>query len=132
MAKKGAGDVAHGIPGGITPIIPPDRPEIVDLARFAVKTQTEYPNLVFKKVLKAAQQVVSGVKYYITLEAEDGNRYETQIWVQEWIPKKEVLVFRRLPMPGQPQDIPDAPTNEEVIELARFAVDEHNKQEVAS
>ncbi|KAJ4823314.1 hypothetical protein Tsubulata_026621 [Turnera subulata] len=131
MAKNGAGDVAQSlvVVGGITPIIPPDRPEIVDLARFAVKTQTEYPNLVFKKVIKAGRQVVSGVKYYITLEAEDGNRYETQIWVQEWIPKKEVLVFRRLPMPGQPQDIPDAPTNEEVIELAHFAVDEHNKQE---
>ncbi|KAJ4847680.1 hypothetical protein Tsubulata_048271, partial [Turnera subulata] len=90
-----------------------------------------YPNLVFEKVIKAAQQVVSGMKYYITLKTENGNFYETQIWVQEWLHKKEVTEFKllRTPGPGQPQDIPDAPTDVEVIELARFAVDEHNKQE---
>ncbi|KAJ4825669.1 hypothetical protein Tsubulata_045059 [Turnera subulata] len=93
-----------------------------------------YPNLVFKQVISVGKQVVSGIKYYITLEADDGNHYETQIWVQEWLHKKELLVFKRLLLGafgslGAPEDIPDAATNLEVIELARFAVNEHNKQE---
>ncbi|KAJ4839949.1 hypothetical protein Tsubulata_042898, partial [Turnera subulata] len=131
MASNG---VAEKVIGGIETISPPFPAEIEDLARFAVESQKEYPNLVFKQVLSAGQQVVSGIKYYITLEADDGNHYETQIWVQEWLHKKEVLVFKRLLLGafgslGAPEDIPDAATNLEVIELARFAVNEHNKQE---
>ncbi|XP_060172518.1 cysteine proteinase inhibitor-like [Lycium barbarum] len=70
-----------------------------DLARFAVQDFNQKQNalLEFVKVLSVKQQVVSGMMYYITLEAIDGGKkktYETKIWVKEWEKFKEVQEFK--------------------------------------
>ena len=53
--------------------------------------------LKFNGVLKARQQVVAGLMYYITLEANDGgkkNKYEAKIWVKAWMNFKELQEFK--------------------------------------
>ena len=53
--------------------------------------------LKFNGVLKARQQVVAGLMYYITLEATDGgkkNTYEAKIWVKAWMNFKEMQEFK--------------------------------------
>ncbi|MCE3216506.1 hypothetical protein HAX54_006723 [Datura stramonium] len=70
-----------------------------DLARFAVQDYNKKQNalLEFVKVVSVKEQIVSGVLYYITLEAIDGGKhkiYETKIWVKEWENFKEVQEFK--------------------------------------
>ena len=72
--------------------------EIANLARFAVDDHNKKQNgvLEFVRVISAKQQVVSGILYYITLEAKDGETkkvYKTKVWVREWLNPKEVQEF---------------------------------------
>ncbi|KAL6340716.1 hypothetical protein AAG906_014406 [Vitis piasezkii] len=73
--------------------------EIENLARFAVDEHNKKQNTVleFNGVVKARQQVVAGMMYYITLEATDGgkkNKYEAKIWVKAWLNFKELQEFK--------------------------------------
>ncbi|XP_028199116.1 multicystatin-like [Glycine soja] len=113
--------------------------EINNLARFAVEEQNKRENSVleFVRVISAQQQVVSGVNYYITLEAKDGeikNEYEAKVWVREWLNSKELLEFKPVNVSSTPiGGITDVTANSlEIDILARFAVDQHNKKENAN
>ncbi|GLU18991.1 hypothetical protein SLE2022_352630 [Rubroshorea leprosula] len=53
--------------------------------------------LEFKKVVNAKEQVVSGMMYYITLEAMDGDKkkvYKAKDWEKPWLNFKEVQEFK--------------------------------------
>ncbi|GLU18988.1 hypothetical protein SLE2022_352600 [Rubroshorea leprosula] len=53
--------------------------------------------LEFKKMMNAKEQVVSGMMYYITLEAMDGDKkkvYEAKVWEKPWLNFKEVQEFK--------------------------------------
>ncbi|XP_020206154.1 cystatin-1 [Cajanus cajan] len=116
--------------------------EIQNLALFAVDqyNQNQNASLEFVKVISAKKQDVAGVIYDITLEAKDGNTnkvYETKVWVtlsnskqvQEF---KEVTTTTVEPISGGISDVPGAANSVEIEDLARFAVDEHNKKENAA
>ncbi|KAJ4827380.1 hypothetical protein Tsubulata_007370 [Turnera subulata] len=121
-------------------------PEVIELARFAVDEHNKLENelLVFKEVVKASEEIVAGQLYGITLKAakpgDVSHLYEAKVLLPAApVEVKVLLEFKptsETPQPrppgstvGAPGDIPDAATNPEVIELARFAVDEHNKKE---
>ncbi|BAT80898.1 hypothetical protein VIGAN_03052200, partial [Vigna angularis var. angularis] len=51
----------------------------------------------FVRVISAKQQVVAGILYYITLEANDGETkkvYETKVLERAWLNLKEVKEFK--------------------------------------
>ena len=55
--------------------------------------------LKFNGVLKARQQVVAGLMYYMTLKATDGgkkSKYEAKIWVEAWMNFKELQEFKHV------------------------------------
>ncbi|KAH7541954.1 hypothetical protein FEM48_Zijuj02G0022000 [Ziziphus jujuba var. spinosa] len=59
--------------------------------------------LEFVNVVKAKQQLVAGMLYYITLEAIDGGQkkvYETKVWVKAWEKFKEVEEFKLCDAPS--------------------------------
>ncbi|KAK7316727.1 hypothetical protein RJT34_00399 [Clitoria ternatea] len=94
--------------GGISPI-PMDGSQnsaaIDSLARYAVDEHNKKENgvLEFVKVVSAKEQVVSGMLYYINLEAKDGENikvYEAKVWVKPWLDFKQLQEFK---------DIGDAP-----------------------
>ncbi|XP_021901131.1 cysteine proteinase inhibitor 1-like [Carica papaya] len=63
--------------------------EFQNLARFAVDEHNRKENalLQFKKIVNVKQQVVGGMRYYITLEASDGHTtkvYQAKVWVRLW------------------------------------------------
>ncbi|XVF69464.1 hypothetical protein PTKIN_Ptkin11bG0084300 [Pterospermum kingtungense] len=73
--------------------------EIENLARFAVDEHNKKENsmLEYKKVVNVKQQVVSGMMYYITLEAVDGDKlkiYEAKVWEKSWMNFKELQDFK--------------------------------------
>jgi len=121
--------------GGITDV-PANSVEIENLARFAVDDYNKKQNAVleFVRVISAKKQDVSGVLYYITLEAKDGetkNVYETKVWVREWLNSKEVLEFKLVSTDTKGGGVSDVPSDTAHIEnLARFAVDQYNKNQV--
>ncbi|KAE9617170.1 hypothetical protein Lal_00034205 [Lupinus albus] len=72
--------------------------EIQDLGRFAVNEHNTKQNalLEFTRVVKAQQQIVEGVLYYLTLEAIDAGQkkiYDAQVWVRVWLNFKELTDF---------------------------------------
>ncbi|KAG1338358.1 Cysteine proteinase inhibitor [Cocos nucifera] len=72
--------------------------EIEELARFAVEDHNKKANtlLEFVRVVKVKEQVVSGMIYYITIEASDGGKkklYEAKVWVKPWMKFKELQEF---------------------------------------
>ncbi|QCE01552.1 cathepsin F [Vigna unguiculata] len=123
--------------GGITDV-PANSVEIENLARFAVDDYNKKQNAVleFVRVISAKKQDVSGVLYYITLEAKDGetkNVYETKVWVREWLNSKEVLEFKLVSTDTKGGGVSDVPSDTAHIEnLARFAVDQYNKNQNAN
>nr|AAQ14319.1 protease inhibitor [Vigna unguiculata] len=115
--------------------------EIANLARFAVDDHNKKQNgvLEFVRVISAKQQVVSGILYYITLEAKDGETkkvYKTKVWVREWLNPKEVQEFNLVTdsaIGTKDGGVGDVPSDTLHIEnLARFAVDQYNKNENAN
>ncbi|QCE04283.1 cathepsin F [Vigna unguiculata] len=115
--------------------------EIANLARFAVDDHNKKQNgvLEFVRVISAKQQVVSGILYYITLEAKDGETkkvYKTKVWVREWLNPKEVQEFNLVTdsaIETKDGGVGDVPSDTLHIEnLARFAVDQYNKNENAN
>ncbi|KAL9992313.1 putative Cystatin domain-containing protein [Helianthus debilis subsp. tardiflorus] len=111
---------------------------IDDLARFAVDEYNRKQNtlLEFRKVVNAKEQIVAGTLYYITLEATDGGvkkTYEAKVWVKPWENFKELQEFKPLdaatPVIGGITEVKDFANSLEIEDLARFAVDEHNKKQ---
>uniref|UniRef100_A0A7N1A6S8 Cysteine proteinase inhibitor n=1 Tax=Kalanchoe fedtschenkoi TaxID=63787 RepID=A0A7N1A6S8_KALFE len=73
--------------------------EIESLARFAVQEHNKNQNslLTFGRVVKAKQQVVAGMMYYLTLEAMDTGKkklYEAKVWVKPWMNFKQLQEFK--------------------------------------
>ncbi|KAF3581612.1 hypothetical protein DY000_02035752 [Brassica cretica] len=73
--------------------------EIESLARFAIQEHNNRENKVleFKKILKARQQVVAGIMYYLTLEANEGGQaknFEAKVLVQPWMNVKQLHEFK--------------------------------------
>ncbi|XP_014505410.1 cysteine proteinase inhibitor-like [Vigna radiata var. radiata] len=88
--------------GGLTDIVGAENSiDIQSLARFAVDDYNKKQNAVleFVRVISAKQQVVAGILYYITLEANDGETkkvYETKVLEKAWLNLKEVEEFKPL------------------------------------
>ncbi|XP_017430411.1 cysteine proteinase inhibitor isoform X2 [Vigna angularis] len=86
--------------GGLTDIVGAENSiDIQSLARFAVDDYNKKQNAVveFVRVISAKQQVVAGILYYITLEANDGETkkvYETKVLEKAWLNLKEVEEFK--------------------------------------
>ncbi|KAL3335828.1 hypothetical protein AABB24_031850 [Solanum stoloniferum] len=127
--------------GDIISVPFPNIPEFRDLARFAVQdyNKKEKAHLEFVENLNVKEQVVAGMMYYITLVATDdaGKKkiYEAKIWVKEWEDFKKVIEFK--PFIGDDVPILGDIINVQGInslvfqDLARFAVQDHNKKEKA-
>ncbi|KAL3366983.1 hypothetical protein AABB24_011614, partial [Solanum stoloniferum] len=127
--------------GGITDVPFPNNPEFRDLARFAVQdyNKKEKAHLEFVEILNVKEQVVAGMMYYITLVVTDDagktKIYEAKIWVKEWENFKKVIEFKLfigddVPILGGIINIQGI--NSLVFQdLARFAVQDHNKKEKA-
>ena len=53
--------------------------------------------LKFVRLVKAKEQVVAGMLYHMTLEANDAGKtkvYETKVWVKPWMNFKEMTEFK--------------------------------------
>ncbi|KAG1365483.1 Cysteine proteinase inhibitor 12 [Cocos nucifera] len=86
--------------------------------------------LEFVRVVKVKEQVVSGIIYYITIEAIDGGKkklYEAKVWVKPWLKFKELLEFIPLddcssetetPKDGHETGWLMVPTNDPIIQDA--------------
>ncbi|KAH0664371.1 hypothetical protein KY284_029302 [Solanum tuberosum] len=127
-------------PGGIINIPFPNSPKFQDIARFVVQAynKKEKAQLEFVEVLNVKEQVVVGMMYYITLAATDdvGKKkiYEAKIWVKEWEDFKKVIEFKLLigddvPIPGSIINVQGI-NNLVFQDLARFAIQDHNKKEI--
>ncbi|KAL0740073.1 hypothetical protein Bca4012_081586 [Brassica carinata] len=73
--------------------------EIESLARFAIQEHNNRENKVleFKKIVKAREQVVAGIMYYLTLEANEGGQmknFEAKVWVKPWMNFKQLQEFK--------------------------------------
>ncbi|CAA0805928.1 Cysteine proteinase inhibitor 6 [Striga hermonthica] len=54
-------------------------------------------SLEYKKVTNVKDQLVAGLLYYITLEAEEDGQnkvYEAKVWIQPWIKFKSLTEFK--------------------------------------
>ncbi|XP_010931548.1 cysteine proteinase inhibitor 12 isoform X1 [Elaeis guineensis] len=123
MATLGGVHDAKGIENSV---------EIEELARFAVEEQNKKANtlLEFVRVVKVKEQVVSGIIYYITIEAIDGGEkklYEAKVWVKPWMKFKELQEFIPLddcsseieaPKDGHENGWLMVPTNDPIIQDA--------------
>ncbi|KAK6914374.1 Cystatin domain [Dillenia turbinata] len=77
--------------------------EIQDLGKYSVeeynsrKSSKNREQLTFSAVVKAEKQVVSGIKYYLTIEAtqKDGvlKSFDAVVVVKPWIKSKQLLRF---------------------------------------
>ncbi|KAH7445676.1 hypothetical protein KP509_01G020000 [Ceratopteris richardii] len=76
--------------------------EIQRLAKFAVDeyNSIEGKNLRFVRLVSAEQQVVSGIMYYLVIEAEtaqgDVRSYEAKVWVKLWEDFQSLEEFKSL------------------------------------
>nr|GEW87050.1 cysteine proteinase inhibitor [Tanacetum cinerariifolium] len=73
--------------------------DIGNLARFALEEHNKKENslLKFVRLVKAKEQVVAGMLYHLTLEANDAGKtkvYETKVWVKPWMNFKEMTEFK--------------------------------------
>ncbi|KAJ0020493.1 hypothetical protein Pint_31525 [Pistacia integerrima] len=88
------------VPGGITEVdLTKRRAEMDDLARFAVDeyNKEHHSKLKFVKVEKAMEQVVSGMMYYITLEANDEEKKYicvAKVWEKVWMQFRKLEDFQ--------------------------------------
>nr|3IMA_B Chain B, Cysteine proteinase inhibitor [Colocasia esculenta]3IMA_D Chain D, Cysteine proteinase inhibitor [Colocasia esculenta] len=72
--------------------------EVEELARFAVDEHNKKENalLQFSRLVKAKQQVVSGIMHHLTVEVIEGGKkkvYEAKVWVQAWLNSKKLHEF---------------------------------------
>ncbi|KAK9091920.1 hypothetical protein Syun_026831 [Stephania yunnanensis] len=118
--------------GGFQPVDPKD-PHVVEIARFAVDEHNKeaHTNLVFLEVFRAQSQIVEGRNFKLTIRVANGTRrgFRTthEALVYEGLKGQRTLkYFKAIPWVGgfQPVD----PKDPHVVEVARFAVDAHNKQ----
>ncbi|KAK9091925.1 hypothetical protein Syun_026836 [Stephania yunnanensis] len=112
-------------------------PHSIELARFAVNEHNKeaHTHLKFERLVKGESQIVAGVNYRLTISATNGGLIQTyEALVYEGLDHKKVLKsFKVIHL--ETSDIPpiggwtpiDA-NSLHSIELARFAVDEHNKE----
>ncbi|XP_010243158.1 PREDICTED: cysteine proteinase inhibitor 4-like [Nelumbo nucifera] len=83
-----------------------DNEEVQELGRFSVeefnRSQREEERsrgnvyLVFSEVVRAERQVVSGIKYYLNVEAlEEGEakKFDAVVVVKPWLESKQLLTF---------------------------------------
>ncbi|ERN02578.1 hypothetical protein AMTRI_Chr06g195630 [Amborella trichopoda] len=72
--------------------------EVQDLGKFCVEkyNQVHDSRLVFSEVVQGERQVVSGMKYYLLIEAKDGDvlkKFDAVVVVQAWRHSKQMLSF---------------------------------------
>ncbi|KAL4309083.1 hypothetical protein GQ457_01G023340 [Hibiscus cannabinus] len=75
--------------------------EVQELGRFAVEEYNRnhrIRQLVFSQVIEAETQVVSGIKYYLRIEAAENKlsnckTFESVVVVKPWLRSKELLHF---------------------------------------
>ncbi|KAI5065149.1 hypothetical protein GOP47_0020339 [Adiantum capillus-veneris] len=75
--------------GGTAEVKHHDRPEVAELARYAVDEHNSRQNakLSFVRLVSAKTQVVAGVLYHMVVEAESEGRknlYEAKVWEKAW------------------------------------------------
>ncbi|KAF8089189.1 hypothetical protein N665_0514s0019 [Sinapis alba] len=74
--------------------------EMKSLARFAIQEHNNKENnkvLEFKKIVKAREQLVEGMTYHLTLEANEGGHtktFEAKVWVKPWMNFKQLREFK--------------------------------------
>ncbi|XP_021755258.1 cysteine proteinase inhibitor A-like [Chenopodium quinoa] len=88
------------MPGGLVPA-DPNSPKIQEIAAWAVGQYNKEQGtcLEYVKALKAEQQVVAGMMYYIELEAVDGclmNKYYAKVFDQSWTQTRKLEEFKCL------------------------------------
>nr|CAD1817254.1 unnamed protein product [Ananas comosus var. bracteatus] len=95
----------HPIMGGIydAPLNNENGFDKEDLARFAVREYNNKNNalLEFVRVVKAKEQVVSGMMHYLTVEVNDAGKkklYEAKVWEQVWMNFRQLQDFTYLAM----------------------------------
>ncbi|XP_020101736.1 cysteine proteinase inhibitor 1-like isoform X2 [Ananas comosus] len=93
----------HPIMGGIydAPLNNENGFDKEDLARFAVREYNNKNNalLEFVRVVKAKEQVVSGMMHYLTVEVNDAGKkklYEAKVWEQVWMNFRQLQEFTYL------------------------------------
>ncbi|XP_031477424.1 cysteine proteinase inhibitor 4-like [Nymphaea colorata] len=85
--------------GGITEVPRIDtNVEVQELGRFSVEehNRREHAHLSFQRVVEAQRQVVSGVKYYLRIEAEEGGAprlFNAAVVVKAWLRSVELVSF---------------------------------------
>ncbi|XP_021756375.1 cysteine proteinase inhibitor A-like [Chenopodium quinoa] len=84
--------------GGLQPV-EPTNPKIQEIAAWAVEEHNKEQGtcLEYEKVLKAEQQVVAGMMYYIELEAANGclmNKYFAKVFDQSWTQTRKLEEFK--------------------------------------
>lgn len=111
---------------------------VIEIAKFAVSEYNKQSDskLKFNKVIKGEYQIVSGINYRLTLSTGEGpllTTYETVVWEDLHDTSRKLIYFKPVPVPGpEPvlggyNPIPN-PNAVHVIEIAKFAVSEYNKQ----
>ncbi|KAI3738822.1 hypothetical protein L2E82_29006 [Cichorium intybus] len=100
--------VANGIPGGRTKVTDvKSNKELQELGRYSVEEYNRLQrissgkndgDLKFSQVVEAEKQVVSGMKYYLKIEAfskasEDPKVFEAVVVVKPWLRSKQLQSF---------------------------------------
>ncbi|KAL4561070.1 hypothetical protein LXL04_033232 [Taraxacum kok-saghyz] len=100
--------VANGIPGGRTKVTDvKSNKELQELGRYSVLEYNRMQrissgkndgDLMFSQVVEAEKQVVSGMKYYLKIEAfsktsEDPKVFEAVVVVKPWLRSKQLQSF---------------------------------------
>ncbi|MQM15186.1 hypothetical protein Taro_048125 [Colocasia esculenta] len=122
---------------GYQPIADIDDPYVQEIGKFAVEEHNKQAGqgLVFVRVVSGEQQVVAGTNYKLVIAAEDAgatNKYEAVVYDKPWENFRELTSFAIMPKQvvkqvGGYQPIPNI-KDPHVLEIAKFAVAEYNKQ----
>ncbi|XP_058782225.1 multicystatin-like [Vicia villosa] len=110
---------------------------VIEVAKFAVSEYNKQSGskLKLNKVIKGEYQIVTGVNYHLTLSTGEGpllTTYETVVR-EDLDTSRKLIYFTPVPVSGpEPvlggyKPIPNL-NAVHVIEIAKFAVSEHNKQ----
>jgi hypothetical protein len=93
----------------------------------------------FENIVKVKQKIVTGSMYYITIQVNEGGvkkLYEAKVWEKLWENFKQLMEFNSVEdsptlVTGGIEDITMGHENDlHFIDLARFAISEHNKKNV--
>ncbi|KAL3850948.1 hypothetical protein ACJIZ3_012830 [Penstemon smallii] len=100
-ASAALGGGKGNLVGGWKPIQNLKDPQVVEIAKFAVAEHNQKTKaaLVYKALVKAESQVVSGTNYKLVISAKDGsvsNNYEAVVWDKPWLKFRQLTSFDKI------------------------------------